>query len=72
MKLLEIFSHFLKKINTSKPPIAEWVIMEDDGPGVISKIWAVCFYYALEAEYITPLAISELVIEDFAEILVSG
>lgn len=26
----------------------EWVIMEDDGPGVISKIWAVCFYYALE------------------------
>jgi len=46
--------------------------MEDDGPGVISKIWAVCFYYALEAEYITPLAISELVIEDFAEILVSG
>ncbi|EON77965.1 hypothetical protein ADIS_1504 [Lunatimonas lonarensis] len=26
----------------------EWVIMEDDGPGVISKIWAVCFYYSLE------------------------
>ncbi len=25
----------------------EWVIMEDDGPGVISKIWAVCFYYGL-------------------------
>ncbi|MDO5980191.1 glycoside hydrolase family 172 protein [Flavivirga spongiicola] len=23
----------------------EWVIMEDDGPGVITKIWAVCFYY---------------------------
>lgn len=22
--------------------------MEDDGPGVVSKIWAVCFYYALE------------------------
>ncbi len=46
--------------------------MEDDGQGVISKICAVCFYYALEAEYITPLAISELVIEDFAEILVWG
>jgi hypothetical protein len=25
----------------------EWVIMEDDGPGVITKIWAVCFYYGL-------------------------
>ncbi len=27
--------------------IKEWVIMEDDGPGVITKIWAVCFYYGL-------------------------
>lgn len=26
----------------------EWVLMEDDGPGVISKIWAVCFYYGLQ------------------------
>ncbi|GAA3553600.1 hypothetical protein GCM10022395_01470 [Snuella lapsa] len=26
----------------------EWVIMEDDGPGVITKIWAVCFYYGLD------------------------
>ena len=25
----------------------EWVIMEDDGPGVVTKIWAVCFYYGL-------------------------
>ena len=27
--------------------IKEWVIMEDEGTGVISKIWAVCFYYSL-------------------------
>lgn len=26
----------------------EWVLMEDDGPGVITKIWAVCFYYGLQ------------------------
>lgn len=26
----------------------EWVIMEDDGPGVVTKIWAVCFYYGLQ------------------------
>ena len=26
----------------------EWVIMEDDAPGVITKIWAVCFYYGLQ------------------------
>jgi len=26
----------------------EWVIMEDEGPGVITKIWAVCFYYGLK------------------------
>lgn len=26
----------------------EWVIMEDEGPGVITKIWAVCFYYDLQ------------------------
>ncbi len=25
----------------------EWVLMEDTGPGVITKIWAVCFYYGL-------------------------
>lgn len=25
----------------------EWVLMEDFGPGCISKIWAVCFYYGL-------------------------
>ncbi len=23
----------------------EWGIMEDQGPGVITKIWAVCFHY---------------------------
>ena len=27
--------------------IKEWILMEDDGPGVITKIWAVCFYYGL-------------------------
>lgn len=26
----------------------EWVLMEDDGPGCIAKIWAVCFYYGLD------------------------
>ncbi|BDD10166.1 hypothetical protein FUAX_25980 [Fulvitalea axinellae] len=26
----------------------EWVLMEDDGPGAITKIWAVCFYYGLK------------------------
>ncbi|MDN5211364.1 DUF2961 domain-containing protein [Fulvivirgaceae bacterium BMA12] len=26
----------------------EWVLMEDEGPGVITKIWAVCFYYGLQ------------------------
>lgn len=26
----------------------EWVIMEDEGPGCITRIWAVCFYYGLE------------------------
>ena len=25
----------------------EWVLMEDTGPGCITRIWAVCFYYAL-------------------------
>lgn len=25
-----------------------WVIMEDDGPGCIVKIWAVCFYYGMD------------------------
>lgn len=25
----------------------EWVMMEDDGPGCVTKIWAVCFYYGL-------------------------
>jgi len=25
----------------------EWVLMEDEGPGAIVKIWAVCFYYNL-------------------------
>lgn len=25
----------------------EWVLMEDNGPGAITKIWAVCFYYGL-------------------------
>ena len=26
----------------------EWVLMEDLGPGVITKIWAVCFYYGMD------------------------
>jgi hypothetical protein len=26
----------------------EWVLMEAEGPGCIAKIWAVCFYYALQ------------------------
>ncbi|TKG94530.1 DUF2961 domain-containing protein [Puteibacter caeruleilacunae] len=26
----------------------EWVLMEDEGPGCITKIWAVCFYYGLK------------------------
>lgn len=26
----------------------EWVLMEDEGPGCITRIWAVCFYYGLE------------------------
>ncbi|GGW39567.1 hypothetical protein GCM10007383_25410 [Arenibacter certesii] len=26
----------------------EWVLMEDEGPGVITKIWAVAFYYGLD------------------------
>lgn len=25
----------------------EWVLMEDDGPGCITHVWAVCFYYGL-------------------------
>ena len=25
----------------------EWVLMEDSGPGCITRIWAVCFYYGL-------------------------
>ncbi len=25
----------------------EWVLMEDHGPGAITKMWAVCFYYGL-------------------------
>lgn len=26
----------------------EWVLMEDFGPGAITKIWAVCFYYGMD------------------------
>lgn len=26
----------------------EWVLMEDNGPGAITKIWAVCFYYGMD------------------------
>lgn len=26
----------------------EWVLMEDEGPGCVTRIWAVCFYYGLE------------------------
>lgn len=26
----------------------EWVLMEDNGPGAITKMWAVCFYYGLD------------------------
>ena len=25
----------------------EWVLMEDEGPGCVTRIWAVCFYYGL-------------------------
>jgi hypothetical protein len=26
----------------------EWVLMEDEGPGALTRIWAVCFYYSLQ------------------------
>jgi len=26
----------------------EWVLMEDEGPGCVTRIWAVCFYYGLD------------------------
>ncbi len=26
----------------------EWVMMEDEGPGAVTRIWAVCFYYSLQ------------------------
>ena len=34
----------VEEINGQK----EWVLMEDEGPGCITKIWAVCFYYGLQ------------------------
>ncbi len=33
---------------TNKNGETEWVLMEDDGPGAIAKIWAVCFYYTMD------------------------
>lgn len=26
----------------------EWILMEDEGPGALIRIWAVCFYYSLQ------------------------
>lgn len=26
----------------------EWVLMEDNGPGCVTRMWAVCFYYGLD------------------------
>lgn len=38
---------FCIRTEKNKHGETEWVLMEDDGPGVITKIWAVCFYYGL-------------------------
>ena len=38
---------FCIRTEKNKRGETEWVLMEDDGPGAITKIWAVCFYYGL-------------------------
>lgn len=38
---------FCIRTEKNKKGETEWVLMEDDGPGAITKIWAVCFYYGL-------------------------
>lgn len=39
---------FCIRTEKNKKGETEWVLMEDDGPGVITKMWAVCFYYGLD------------------------
>lgn len=39
---------FCIRTETNRNGQTEWVLMEDEGPGVITKIWAVCFYYGLD------------------------
>lgn len=36
------------RTEVNKKGDTEWVLMEDFGPGAITKIWAVCFYYSLD------------------------
>ncbi len=36
------------RTEVNKQGETEWVLMEDNGPGAITKIWAVCFYYGLD------------------------
>lgn len=38
---------FCIRTEKNKKGETEWVLMEDNGPGVITKMWAVCFYYGL-------------------------
>lgn len=38
---------FLHPYGKNKKGETEWVLMEDKGPGAITKMWAVCFYYGL-------------------------
>lgn len=39
---------FCTRTEKNREGETEWVLMEDKGPGVITKIWAVCFYYGLD------------------------
>lgn len=39
---------FCIRTEKSRKGETEWVLMEDKGPGAITKIWAVCFYYGLD------------------------
>lgn len=38
---------FCIRTEKNKKGETEWVLMEDNGPGAITKMWAVCFYYGL-------------------------
>lgn len=38
---------FCIRTEKNKKSETEWVLMEDNGPGAITKMWAVCFYYGL-------------------------